>query len=244
MTALPATPAETVPELYMQRCALCHLPGIAGAPKVGDQADWARRVRPGMKMVYRNAIEGVPNTAMAARGGAPDLKDEDVRAIVDYMVAAASLSPDTLKAAARYDSLSISNRDFIRLDANFDGVLTRDEIAGDAALLHNFARFDANRDGRLNVSEYENAETMLERERMAVRVDDQALIAAVRATIAKVKGVDIENTKVEAVNGVVAMIGIVEEPVTANHAYDAVKRIPGVQKITNRLVSGHQMGWD
>ena len=79
---------------------------------------------------------------------------------------------------------------------------------------------------------------------MVVRVDDQALIAAVRATIAKVKGVDIENTKVEAVNGVVAMIGIVEEPVTANHAYDAVKRIPGVQKITNRLVSGHQMGWD
>ena len=111
-------------------------------------------------------------------------------------------------------------------------------------LARDYARFDTNRDGRLSVSEYENAETTLERERMAVRVDDQALVAAVRAAIGKVKGVDIDNTKVEATNGVVAMIGIVEDAATATRAYDAVKRIPGIQKIDNRLVSGHQIGWD
>ena len=39
----PAAGAETIPEIYMQRCAVCHLPGIAGAPKVGEQAEWTRR---------------------------------------------------------------------------------------------------------------------------------------------------------------------------------------------------------
>ena len=39
---------------------LCHLPGIHGAPKVGDREDWARRVRPGMTMVFRK----FPSTPM------------------------------------------------------------------------------------------------------------------------------------------------------------------------------------
>jgi len=30
----------------------------------------------------------------------------------------------------------------------------------------------------------------------------------------------------------------------ATRAFDAVKRIDGVKRIDNRLVSGHQMGWD
>jgi cytochrome c5 len=51
-------------------------------------------------------------------------------------------------------------------------------------------------------------------------------------------------TRVESRNGVVAMIGIVEDAEVARLAYDAVKRIPGIQKIDNRLMSGHQMGWD
>jgi osmotically-inducible protein OsmY len=40
------------------------------------------------------------------------------------------------------------------------------------------------------------------------------------------------------------MIGIVEEAAVATRAFDAVKRIDGVKRIDNRLVSGHQMGWD
>ena len=40
------------------------------------------------------------------------------------------------------------------------------------------------------------------------------------------------------------MVGIVDEAEIARLAYDAVKRIPGIQKIDNRLMSGHQMGWD
>ena len=236
--------AQTIPQLYMDYCAICHLPGIAGAPRVGDRTEWTRRVRAGLNSVYRNALEGMPNTAMMAKGGHAFIRDDELRAIVDYMIAAASLPPDALKEAARYDAFRITNRDFVRLDANFDGYLSRDEVAADAALARNYARFDTDRDGRLGVVEYENAEITLERERMAVRTDDSTLIVAVRAAIARVKGIDSANTRVDARDGVVTMVGIVDEAEIARLAYDALKRIPGIQKIDNRLMSGHQMGWD
>jgi cytochrome c5 len=242
--AQAAATERSAEELYTQHCAICHLPGIAGAPKVGDRADWSRRLRAGFSVMYRNAIEGVPNTAMMPNGGAPALGSGDIKAIVDHMLAAAKLSPETLAAAQAYDKLNIANRDFIRRDANFDGFLTRDEVATDGLLADSFVRFDANADGRLDVGEYERAEAVLEQERKAVRVDDGQLAAAVRKVLATVKGVDLANTKIEVANGVVSMVGIVEEPVTATQAHDGVKRIPGVQRIDNRLVSGHQMGWD
>jgi osmotically-inducible protein OsmY len=228
----------------MQRCGVCHVPGIAGAPRVGDREEWARRVRPGLNAVYRNALGGMPFSAMAAKGGHRDLREDEVKAIVDYMIDAAKLSPETLAAAARYDAPGITNRDFVRLDANLDGFLSREEVAGDAALVRAYARFDSDRDGRLSASEYESADATLEQERMAVRADDRALVAAVREAIAGVKGMDSRRIKVEAANGIVALIGFVEDAATALRAYDAIKRIPGIQKIDNRLVSGHQLSFD
>jgi cytochrome c5 len=231
-------------ELYTQHCAICHLPGIAGAPKVGDQAEWSRRVRAGLSSVYRNAIQGVPNTAMMPNGGARDIGAAELKAVVDYMLAAAKLTPETLAAAAAYDKLQIVNRDFIRLDADFDGFLTRSEISADAVLAKNFERFDADADGKWSVGEYENAESRLEQERKAVKVEDRIIAGSVRSTLARVKGIDLASTKVQVVGGVVTIIGIVEEPHSAVQVHDGVKRIPGVQRIDNRLVSGHQMGWD
>jgi cytochrome c5 len=240
----PGAYAATTQELYVDRCAMCHLPGIAGAPKVGDQAEWARRVRAGMNQLYRNALEGMPNTAMMAKGGHTDLGDGEFRAIVDLMLAAARLTPAMLEAAARYDRRNISNRDFIRLDVNFDGALARDELAADPVLLKNFARFDADRDGSLSVAEYESAEAALERERRAVTADDYTLVTAIRAALKGLKGVDPQYVKIESSNGLVVLTGIVDEAADALRAQNAVKRIPGIQKLDNRLVSGHQIGWD
>lgn len=239
MPAAAATPTEN----YVTYCALCHLPGIHGAPKVGDREDWARRVRPGLNMVYRNAVEGMPNTAMLALGGAP-LSAAEVKAIADYMVAAAGLPASALKDAARYDKLGIASRDFIRRDANYDGFLTRGELAGDDTLLAAFTRFDENRDGRLGEAEYLKAEAALEHERAAVPVDDAALEAAVRKVLAKVKGVDLQDAKLGVKAGVVSIVGIVEHASIAVAAHDAIKRIAGIKRIDNRLVSGDQIGWD
>jgi osmotically-inducible protein OsmY len=43
---------------------------------------------------------------------------------------------------------------------------------------------------------------------------------------------------------VVVIVGLVDHADIARRAGDAVKQIPGVRKIDNRLVSGHQIGWD
>jgi hypothetical protein len=160
------------------------------------------------------------------------------------MVAAAKLPAEALAAAARYDKFGITDRDFIRRDANFDGVLTPQELADDPVLAGNFARFDENRGGRLSEAEYRKAEATLERERAAVEVDDATLAAAVRAALAKVKGVDLQYARVEVAGGTVRMTGIVDEAALATRAQDAVKRVNGVKRIDNRLVSGHQIGWD
>jgi osmotically-inducible protein OsmY len=96
----------------------------------------------------------------------------------------------------------------------------------------------------LSEAEYRKAEATLERERAAVTVADDALVADVRAALGKVRGVDLPNTKIESEKGVVAIVGIVENAEVARQAHDLVKRIRGVKTIDNRLISGHQMGWD
>ena len=109
---------------------------------------------------------------------------------------------------------------------------------------HQVRRGDANRDGKLSAGEYRNAESTLERERAAVDVPDEKLTAAVRAALSKVPGLDPRNTKVEAVQGTVAIIGMVDHSAVAQQAHAAVKRVNGVKRIDNRLVSAHQMTWD
>ncbi len=238
-SAAAATPAEQ----YLSVCALCHLPGIHGAPKVGDKTEWTRRLRSGFNTMYRNTIEGIPNTAMLPMGGS-NLSVTEVRAVVDYMIAAAALPAAVLKDAARYDRLGITSPDFIRRDANFDGFLTRQELAGDALLIRNLSRFDTDRDGRLNESEYNHAEATLASDLAAITVDDIALESAVRNALSRVKGLDFQYARVEVKDGVVAIKGIVGHASVAIQAQDAVKRISGIKRIDNRLVSGDQMGWD
>jgi cytochrome c5 len=237
--AFAATPAEH----YTSFCASCHLPGIHGAPRVGDTADWTRRLRGGFNLVYRNAIEGVPNTAMLPLGGSR-LSATEVRAVTDYMIAASALSAAALEEARRYDRLGISDRDFIRQDANYDGRLSRAELAHDPVLEQNLERFDTDRDGALNEKEYLQAEAVLARERASVIADDAAIEAAVRKALAGIREIDPQYTGIEVRLGVVVLKGIVSHAVVALRAGDVVKRIPGIRRIDNRLVSGDQIGWD
>lgn len=240
-----AASASATPETHYTRlCAICHLPGVHGAPKVGRQDDWIQRIRPGLNAVYRNAIEGIPNTAMLAKGGHTELSDAEVKAVVDYMIAATALPRSLLQDAARYDRLGITDRDFLRLDSSRDGYLSRNEVSADAVLLRNFQRFDSNRDGRLSESEYRTAEQVLERERAAATVGDADLEAAVRKALSSIKGIGFDYVKVEISSGALVMRGIVGHADVAINAYDAVKRIPGLKTISNRLVSGDQISWD
>lgn len=68
-------------------CAACHDNGVAGAPAMGDAAAWAARLEKGADELYASAINGIG--AMPAKGGNPNLSDEEVEAIVDHMIAEA-----------------------------------------------------------------------------------------------------------------------------------------------------------
>lgn len=75
--------------VFGKTCAMCHAAGVAGAPKPGDKADWGPRIAQGNDVLYKHALEGFNGAkgAMPARGGSPALKDDEVKAAVDFMVA-------------------------------------------------------------------------------------------------------------------------------------------------------------
>jgi cytochrome c5 len=79
--------AATAEETYKSACSTCHDAGVANAPKMGDKAAWAPRVKQGKDAMYKSAIQGKPGTAMVAKGGFANLSDADVKAVVDLMLA-------------------------------------------------------------------------------------------------------------------------------------------------------------
>jgi cytochrome c5 len=70
--------------VYEATCMVCHAAGVAGAPKAGDKAAWAPRLKSGMSTLYASSIKG--KNAMPPKGGNLALTDADVNAAVDYMV--------------------------------------------------------------------------------------------------------------------------------------------------------------
>ena len=78
--------AATAEETYKSSCAACHDAGVAGAPKLGDKAAWAPRIKQGQDTLYEHALKGFK--AMPPKGGAADLPDAQIKAAVDYLSAA------------------------------------------------------------------------------------------------------------------------------------------------------------
>ena len=72
---------------YDTVCMACHAAGVAGAPKFGDKAAWAPRIKTGKEALYNSALHG--KNAMPPKGGNASLPDDAVKAAVDYMVSAA-----------------------------------------------------------------------------------------------------------------------------------------------------------
>ncbi|TDP71235.1 c-type cytochrome [Roseateles toxinivorans] len=90
VAAAPAEPDNALGKsVFGKTCAMCHAAGVAGAPKPGDKADWGPRIAQGNDTLYKHALEGYTGAKgmMPPRGGGTTLKDEEVKAAVDYMTA-------------------------------------------------------------------------------------------------------------------------------------------------------------
>jgi len=86
MVTKPAAKAAASAEgkaVYNSACVACHAAGVAGAPKTGDKAAWAERLKAGLDALVKTAISG--KGAMPPRGGNASQSDAEVRAAVEFM---------------------------------------------------------------------------------------------------------------------------------------------------------------
>jgi len=88
---------KTGEQVYQAQCTACHTAGVAGAPKLGDEAAWAPRIKTGYEALLASAMKG--KGAMAPQGGGEFSETEVGRAVV-YMANKAGGKFDEPKAPA------------------------------------------------------------------------------------------------------------------------------------------------
>lgn len=74
--------------IFGNLCHSCHETGVAGAPKVGDKAEWGPRIAQGVDTLVKHAIDGFTGKTgtMPPKGGNPALNEEQVKATVEWMI--------------------------------------------------------------------------------------------------------------------------------------------------------------
>jgi cytochrome c5 len=123
-----AAPADARPaaEVYRSVCAACHDTGAANAPKVSDGAEWAKRLdEKGLDTLVSHAINGFQG--MPARGGNPNVTDEEVQTTVVHMLAEAGIRVDAPAAPAEAPQPAVAA-------ASPEPVALATAAAGDASL--------------------------------------------------------------------------------------------------------------
>lgn len=81
--AAAVDPATKGKEIYGQLCVACHAAGLNGAPKFGDKAAWAPRLKDGADAAVAIGIKGL--NGMPPKGGFGG-SDEEFKAAALYMI--------------------------------------------------------------------------------------------------------------------------------------------------------------
>ncbi len=83
--AAPHTPLSGE-QIVTQVCSACHGSGMLGAPKIGDKAAWGGRLKAdgGIDGLFASASKG--KGSMPARGGNPDLSDDELKSAIQQML--------------------------------------------------------------------------------------------------------------------------------------------------------------
>jgi cytochrome c5 len=68
---------------WARTCAMCHVRGEGGAPKIGDAAAWEPRLAQGEAVLLDHTINGLNN--MPPLGYCMDCEREDLRAYIRFM---------------------------------------------------------------------------------------------------------------------------------------------------------------
>jgi len=88
---------KTGEQVFSAQCTTCHTAGLVGAPKVGDAAAWAPRIKTGFDALVHSALGG--KGQMGAQGGG-DFTDLEVARAVVFMANKSGATFDEPKAPA------------------------------------------------------------------------------------------------------------------------------------------------
>jgi len=88
---------RTGEQVFGAVCTACHTTGVAGAPKFGDTAAWAPRIKTGFDSLLNSALKG--KNAMAPQGGGEYDDFEIARAVVYMANKGGAKFPEPVKAA-------------------------------------------------------------------------------------------------------------------------------------------------
>lgn len=87
-SSAPAGQAASGPGAELMRqwsrtCALCHVDGTGGAPRVGHPEEWAARLAQGREVLLDHTVNGLNN--MPPLGYCMSCESDDFRALIDFM---------------------------------------------------------------------------------------------------------------------------------------------------------------
>ena len=80
----PESAAFDAATTYQMNCFACHGTGAAGAPLLGEAEVWEEKLAKGIEEIMANVINGI--NAMPARGLCASCSDDDLKALVDYII--------------------------------------------------------------------------------------------------------------------------------------------------------------
>lgn len=148
-------------------------------------------------------------------------------AVLAVLGASSSVAADNAKSV---------NRDFDRLDANHDGVLTRDEVRQIRDFARAFSDADENKDGKLDRDEFTKAQAIHDRIVVGKYVDDSVVTAKVKAALLKEPELKSLDVSVETLRGEVLLSGFVKDGVQKEKAAKVALAVPGVASVKDAMV--------
>jgi len=125
-----------------------------------------------------------------------------------------------------------ASADFIALDRNRDGYISKVEALGNGEVHKRFSAFDADRDGLLSDDEY--AAAVQDNQKRILQ--DSAITARVKAALLAEKGIASLSISVETYEGRVQLTGFVNAAEMASRAGRVTAGVTGVRTVHNNIV--------
>jgi hyperosmotically inducible periplasmic protein len=128
-----------------------------------------------------------------------------------------------------------NNAEFLKLDTNRDGFLSRQETSVLPGFESAFNEADANHDGRLSPDEYIKAASLYDRARAAKYLDDSFITAKVKAELLASLGRPSLGLDVETDHGRVLLSGFVNNDAQRQKAVQIASAVSGVTGVKDGM---------